>query len=441
MAGYRMSWEISLALLVGLTLGFMFLSVPVALAFLGANIFGAFFYFGGLPGAEQAIGNMVDSVANFSLAPVVMFILLGEVLFRSGLAVRTIQSVERLISDVPGRLSLVAVGGGTIFATLTGSSMASTAVMASTILPEMKARGYSNSMSMGPIMGTGGIAMLIPPSGMAVLLGSLSGISISGILVTAAVPGLMIAAFYAIYITTRCKLNPELAPIYKVEDVDFGEKIKLFFVNIFPLFSLCSLVVGSILLGWATPTESAAVGAFGAVIICLCYRVMSWQVLKQALIGTGRIAVPILFIAGMSQTFSQILNFSGATYGILGLVQEIDPSPLLLLVMMMSISLLLGCVMDPYSILLITLPFFIPLAQLAGFDMIWFGVALLLTLEIGQITPPFGMVLFVMKGTAVGARMGEVYKAVFPFLLMELMVLLTVMFIPGSVTWLSRAFN
>jgi tripartite ATP-independent transporter DctM subunit len=263
-----MEWYWALALLVGTALGLMSIGVPVALAFLGANIVGAIIFFGGELGLAQAVRNAVEGLANFTLAPVVMFILMGEVLFRSGVAVRAIDTVERLMLDIPGRLALVTVGGGAVFATLTGSSMASTAVLASTVLPEMRRRGYHPGMSMGPIMGTGGIAMLIPPSGMAVLLGSLSGISISGILVTAAIPGLLIALCYTLYILARCGLNPKLAPRYETQSIATGKKLKLFFIHIAPLFSLCLLVIGSILFGWATPTESAAVGAMGAVVLC-----------------------------------------------------------------------------------------------------------------------------------------------------------------------------
>jgi tripartite ATP-independent transporter DctM subunit len=432
-----MEWYWALALLVGTALGLMSIGVPVALAFLGANIVGAIIFFGGELGLAQAVRNAVEGLANFTLAPVVMFILMGEVLFRSGVAVRAIDTVERLMLDIPGRLALVTVGGGAVFATLTGSSMASTAVLASTVLPEMRRRGYHPGMSMGPIMGTGGIAMLIPPSGMAVLLGSLSGISISGILVTAAIPGLLIALCYTLYILARCGLNPKLAPRYETQSIATGKKLKLFFVHIAPLFSLCLLVIGSILFGWATPTESAAVGAMGAVVLCACYRCLTWAVLRDALVGTGKVAVPILFIAAMSLTFSQILSFSGATQGIVQLVQTLNPGSFALLVLMLSVVLLLGCLMDPYSILLITLPFYMPLAKLAGFDLIWFGVLLLLGLEIGQVTPPFGMILFVMKGIATESKMKEIYLAVAPFILMELSVLIFLMLVPGTVTWLS----
>lgn len=432
-----MEWYWALALLVGSALTLMFIGVPVALSFLGANIVGAMIFFGGVAGVAQAVHNTVEGLANFALVPVVMFILMGEVLFRSGVAIRAIDTVEQVVANVPGRLSLVTVGGGTVFATLTGSSMASTAVLASTLLPEMRRRGYHASMSMGPIMGSGGIAMLIPPSGMAVLLGSLSGISISGILVAAAVPGLMIALCYTLYILGRCWANPALAPRYETKAIPIGTKIALLLTNILPLFSLCALVVGSILLGWATPTESAAIGALGSVFICACYRSLTWQVIRDALVGTGKIAVPILFIAAMSLTFSQILAFSGATQGILDLVKVFDPGPVALVVLMIGIVLLLGCLMDPYSILLITLPFYIPLANLAGIDLVWFGVLLLLSLEIGQITPPFGMVLFVMKGMATGSGMREIYTSALPFILMELSVLVFLMLVPQTVTWLS----
>ena len=247
---------------------------------------------------------------------------------------------------------------------------------------------------------------------------------------------MLIALCYTCYILVRCGLNPKLAPRYDVPKMALRERLIPFLVNVVPLFSLCMLVIGSILLGWATPTESASVGAMGAVVICLCYRSLNWPVLRDALIGTGRVAVPILLIAGMSLTFSQILSFSGATQGIVQLVKTLDPAPFYLLVLMLGIVLFLGCLMDPYSILLITLPFYMPLATLAGFDLIWFGVLMLLSLEIGQVTPPFGMILFVMKGIATEARMQTIYFAVIPFILMELGVLIFLVLVPGTVTWL-----
>ena len=385
---------------------------------------------------------MVEALATYSLAPVIMFVLMGEILFQTGVAVRAIDAVERLIANVPGRLALVAVVGGTVFATLSGSSMANTALLGSTIMPEMRRRGYHRDLAMGPIMGSGGIAMLIPPSGMAVLLGSLSGISIGGILIGGAVPGLLIALVYAVFIITRCTLQPSVAPRYELDLPPFRERVRPFLTRVVPLFSLFLLVIGSIVFGWATPTESAALGALGSVAVCAAYRELTWAALVRALKATGGVAVPIFFIVGASLTFSQILSFSGATNGLLQLVRAANPTPFELLLMMMGVTLFLGCLMDPVSIMLITLPFFLPLVALAQFDTIWFGVLMLLCLEISQTTPPFGMILFVMKGIAPpDTRMQHIYRAVIPFTLMEVAVLVFLMVQPGAVTWLPKLIN
>ncbi len=437
-----MEWYWAMALLVGGALGLMFLSVPVALAFLGANLVGAVIFFGGAAGLAQVAQNMVEALATYSLAPVIMFVLMGEILFQTGVAVRAIDAVEKLIANVPGRLALVAVAGGTVFATLSGSSMANTALLGSTIMPEMRRRGYHRDLAMGPIMGSGGIAMLIPPSGMAVLLGSLSGISIGGILIGGAVPGLLIALVYGVFIVVRCTLSPEIAPRYDMAALPLRARLRPFLTRVAPLFSLFLLVIGSIVFGWATPTESAAVGALGAVAVCAAYRELTAAALVRALKQTGAVAVPIFFIVGASLTFSQILSFSGATNGLLQAVRDLAPTRFELLFLMMGVTLFLGCLMDPVSIMLITLPFFLPLVQIAGFDPIWFGVLMLLCLEISQTTPPFGMILFVMKGIAPpDTKMQHIYRAVAPFTLMEIAVLVVLMLEPGLVTWLPAAMN
>jgi tripartite ATP-independent transporter DctM subunit len=363
-------WYYALVLLLGLTIGFMFLRVPVAFAFFAANIVGAAIFMGGTAGLAQMPRNVLEALSMFSLAPITMFVLMGEILYHTGLAIRAIDAVEKLIARVPGRLSIVTVVSGTIFASLSGSSMANTALLGTTMMPEMEARGYHRQMSMGPILGTGGIAMLIPPSGMAVLLGSLSGISISGILIAGAVPGILIALVYVAYIVIRCLIDPDLAPAYELDQTTLWERVRPFLVNVVPLLGLFLLVVGSILGGLATPSESAALGAVGALIAAAAYRTLTWPGLKKAIVETGRLTVVIFFIVAASLTFSQVLAFSGATNGLLSTMKYLDPAPLTLLVAMIGIVLVLGCFMEPFSILLITLPFFMPLVELAGFDPI-----------------------------------------------------------------------
>ena len=429
-------WE-SLSLLIGLAIGLMFLGAPVAFAFFGANLVGAWIFFGGQPGLIQTGRNVWDAVGTFALAPVALFLLMGEVMFHTGLATRAIDAIDRLFLRVPGRLALVAVTAGTTFSALSGSTMANTAILGSTLMPEMGRRGYHWSMTMGPILGTGGIAMLIPPSGLAIILGSLSGISIAGLLLAGIVPGVLMAITHFSYVMIRCRLNPALAPSYDVPDMTAWERWRPFLVDVVPLMSLFILVVGSILAGYATPSESAALGAVGAVALAAAYGVLSFANLHRSLVEAGRIAVMLLFILGASLTFSQVLAFSGATQGLLMQMTLLDPSPTVLLAAMLGIVLLLGCFMDPLSIMLICLPFFVPLAQTAGFELVWFGVLILLALEIGQTTPPFGVLLFVMKAVAPrGTTMKMVYASVLPFIALEALLLLALAAFPEIVSWL-----
>ena len=432
-----MEWYWALLFLLGMVMIPMFLGVPVAIAFFGANVIGALTFLGGEAGMIQLERNIVDGLVRFALAPVAMFILMGEILFHTGIAFRAIDAIDKLIAKIPGRLSLVAVAGGTVFSTLSGSSMANTALLGTTLMPEMQRRGYHRSMAMGPILGTGGIAMLIPPSSLAVLLGSLSGISIAGILIAGAIPGLIMAVVHFSYVIIRCTINPSLAPSYDMPVMTKWERVRPVLIYVVPLLSLFGVVVGSILVGIATPTESASLGAIGAVLAAAAYRSLSWKGLWKAMVETGKLTVMIYFIIAASLTFSQILAFSGATTGLLQLMQQIEPTPLTLLAGMMILMLVMGCFMDPVSIMLITLPFFIPIAELIKIDLIWFGVLMLLALEIGQTTPPFGMLLFVMRGIAPpNISMRHIYAAVTPFVLLEIGILVFLILVPGVVTWL-----
>ena len=248
-----MVWYAALGLMIGLAVFLMMLGVPVAMAFLGTNLLGAVIFLGGQTGLIQVARNMVEAVASFQLAPIAAFLLMGEILFQTGLANRAIDAVDRLITRVPGRLAIVAVVGGTTFSALSGSTMANTAMLGSTLMPEMRKRGYHLSMSMGPILGTGGIAMLIPPSGLAILLGSLSSISIAGILIGGAVPGFLLAFGHLTYVVVRCTLNPGLAPAYDLPGVLFRERVRPFLLHVVPLLGLFIIVVGSILVDSRRP--------------------------------------------------------------------------------------------------------------------------------------------------------------------------------------------
>ena len=432
-----MEWYFALGLLLGMLILFMATGLPVAFSFFAVNLVGAVVFLGGEAGLMQLVRNAVWSVTTFSLAPIPLFILMGEIMFHTGMAFRAIDAVDRLIARVPGRLSLVAVTGGTIFSTLSGSTMANVAMLGSSLLPEMQRRGYHPTMAMGPILGTGGIAMLIPPSALAVLLASLAQMPVAELLIAGIVPGLLIALLFFAYIVLRCRLNPGLAPAYVQEDLAPGDRFIPFLIYVVPLMTLFVLVVGSILAGWATPTESAALGAVGAVLAAIAYRCLTRDALRTALIEAAKVTGMALFIICASVTFAQILAFSGAVDGLLEVIIELDFSPITLLILMLLVLLALGAFIDQLSMMLITLPFFMPLAQHAGFDLVWYGVLLLVVLEVSLTTPPFGLLLFVMKGVAPPEiTLRQIYVAAGPFIALELLVLILVVVYPALATWL-----
>jgi tripartite ATP-independent transporter DctM subunit len=291
------------------------------------------------------------------------------------------------------------------------------------MVPEMARRGYARVMSIGPILGVGGLAMLIPPSALAVLLGTLARIDVGQLLIAGVVPGLILAGLYALLILALAKAAPHLAPTYEVEPAPLLTKLRVLVTEILPMGFVVFLVVGLILLGWATPSEAAAFGVIGVLILALAFRCLSWPALVRAVAGALKVTVMAFMIVLGSATFSQILAFSGASAGMLAWATAFDLSPLAMLLVMFGVLLVLGMFMDQLSMMLITVPIFFPLAQSYGFDLIWFGVIVLMALEISFTTPPFGLLLFVMRGVAPpGTTMAQICVAAIPFMACALLL-------------------
>ncbi len=434
-----MSWDSALLLLFGLMIVLMALGLPVALAFVAVNIVGAILFLGGEPGLMQLARNAVASVTSFSLTPIPFFVLMGEVLFHTGVAMKAIEAIELIIRRVPGRLAVVAVVSGTVFSAISGSTIATTAMLGSLMLPEMLRRGYHPSMAMGPIMAIGGVDMLIPPSALTVLLGSLAGISISQLLIAGIMPGLLLSAVFIGYVVLCAALRPALAPSDDFEGVRGWARWRPLVVYVLPLFIIFGVVIGAMVAGWATPTEAGALGAVATVIVAAVYRSLTLRGLMQALIGTAAISGAILFIIVGATTFAQILSFSGAANGLISLVTAQGLSTMAIIVGMLLILILLGCFVDQVSMMLITLPFFMPLVQTLGIEPLWFGVMFLICMQLGLLTPPFGLLLFTMKGVAPPSiTMGQVFRAVIPYVLFSVAVLVLILIFPPIATWLPR---
>jgi tripartite ATP-independent transporter DctM subunit len=438
-----MNWIEGSVLLFGGLVAVMGLGLPVAFAFLALNVVGAIIFLGGEPGLVQLARNAVQSITSFSLTPIPFFVMMGEVLFHTGVALKAIDAFALLIRRVPGRLSVIAIVAGTVFSAISGSTIATTALLGSLMLPTMLARGYDPRMAMGPIMGIGGVDMLIPPSALTVLLGSLAGISIAGLLIGGIVPGLILSVLYVGYIIARAAINPALAPQEQVEGGPHGASRWLPFVtHVVPLVLIFGLVIGAMTGGLATPTEAAAIGAAGTIAAAALYRSLTVANLMKALTGTVAVSGTILFIIVGATTFSQVLSFSGVVNGLIEVVTAMGLSVNALIIAMLLILLFLGCFVDQVSMMLITLPFFMPLLQRYAVDPIWFGVLFLICMQLGLLTPPFGLLLFTMKGVAPPAiTMHQIYMAAMPYIAMSLLILVLIFFFPVIATWLPAVLS
>jgi TRAP-type mannitol/chloroaromatic compound transport system permease large subunit len=333
-------------------------------------------------------------------------------------------------------------------------------------------------------MAVGGIAMLIPPSALAVLLASLAEQSVALLLIAGIVPGILMAVLFFTYVVARCAINPELAPTYEPDTDALDQAVTISlngrgrrwlswtyagrycrFVNrilptvlyVLPLMIIFIVVVGSIFYKLASPTESAALGCLASLGVCYVFRVFrsriqvsgidgadfNWRAIAKALLETTKINTMILFIIAGSLVFSQALANSGATQGLLQHIAAMDLTPLTVVIMMMLVLLFLGAFMDQVSMLLLTLPFFLLSSQslqvVFNIDVIWLMVLMLITMEISLLTPPFGLLLYVMKGVApFGVTLGQVVRAALPFILIELAVLILLIFVPDVATWLPK---
>ncbi len=425
------------AIIFILVLALMALGVPVAFAFLGANLIGAFVLMGGFDGLLQLVDNSTSLITSFTLVAIPMFVLMGALLFHSGLALKVFDTLDTLLGRIPARLSYLTVAGGATFSTLTGSTMANTAMLGSLMVPEMNRRGYAPHMSIGPIIGTGGLAMLIPPSSMGVLLGSLARIDIGALLLAGLIPGLILAVLYCLIIWVQAKRDPASAPIYDTEKVALARKLQLIAMYILPLGLVIFCVVGFIILGIATPSESAAFGALSVIFLAAAYRCLTLEAIQKSLASTVSVTAMVFLLVISSSVFGQLMAFAGTSELVVDWAIGIESGTTVKLLLMFAALLLLGMFMDQISILLLTIPIFFPLAASLGYDAVWFGIIVLLAMEMSLTTPPFGLLLFLMQGVAPkGTTLGQVAWAAIPYLGCDLLLMLLLLAFPALALFL-----
>jgi tripartite ATP-independent transporter DctM subunit len=280
-------------------------------------------------------------------------------------------------------------------------------------------------------MGVGTVDALIPPNALTVVLASLANIDVGQLLMAGIPAGIMMSALYFIYIVLWLRIKPEEAPMYVVPKVPLQEKVKVTLRDLIPLGFIIFMVIGLIFLGIATPTEAAATGTLGAFILALLYRRLTWEIMKKSVMSTVKVTVMIFMIIIVSSTYGEILAFTGAAAGMTSFITNLSIPPIVILIGMLVVVLIMGCFMETVAIMMITIPIYMPVVNAFGFDKIWFGVMMLIALETGLITPPFGVTLFVMKGVAPPEiTMADIWKAVTPYVIIDILCIALVLTMP-----------
>jgi tripartite ATP-independent transporter DctM subunit len=429
-------WYFVLLIMISVLFVFLLSGMPVAFAFMSLNFLAIYILMGGVHGFMMVIPSAFEILNKFILAPIPLFIIMGMILFHSGSGWLVIDALDRWIGRIPGRLSVLSVGAGTVFAVVSGVPMGTTAMLGAVFVPEMRKRGYSNMMSIGPVLGGGSLALIIPPSGMAVILGGLADVSIGHLLIASIVPGFLLAGLYIVYILFQATLHPHLAPKYVAEKTSVRERV-ISLGYILPLAGVVFLVTGVIFLGMATPTEAAATGALASFILVAVYRKFSWSAFNKTLLGSVQVTVMVMMIIIGSVAFCQIMAYTGCTHALATLASNLKVPPILVVIAMQVVVLLLGCFMDLISLTMITIPIFMPVVNALSLDPVWFCTMMLINLGAATLTPPFGMLLFVMKGVApADVGMGDIIRSAIPYFIMNLVIIGLILVFPSIALWL-----
>lgn len=405
---------------------FISLTVSGAIGVLGLSGWG---------GLELIPLSFVAQLQEYALVAAPLYILLGEVLSISGVGRDLFATAYRWFNRVPGGLAASAVGSSTVFGAMSGVSISSVAVIGKMAVPEMLDRGYKPSYASGSVAASGALAMLIPPSLMFILYSSVTGVSIAALFAGGLIPGLLLATLMIIYVVVRAKLRPDNAPM-ATETFTWKDRL-VALRHVIPALVLIVLILGAIYTGFATATEAAAIGALAAFAVTgLIYRNLGWASLKQIFVGTAKVSASVLAIVGAAFVFTQMLVIARVPDKVTEFVVGLDISPYLVMVGIMLVLILLGCLVDAASLLLIVAPILVPAVEAIGFDPLWFGVLLVVNLEMAVITPPVGLNLYTMKSAVPQLDLADIFRGVAPYLVIEAGLLAVLIAVPELATWL-----
>jgi C4-dicarboxylate transporter DctM subunit len=403
------------------------LRLPVSVA-MGAVGFVGFAIASSLDGALRIVAKDIwATFSSYSLSVAPMFVLMGTVAYYSGISGRLFDAAQKWLGRMPGGLALASIAACAGFGAMCGSTTAAAAAMGKVTLPEMKRYGYDDSLRTGCLASAGSLAIMIPPSTVLIIYGVMTEQSIGKLFIAGILPGIMLAVLFMITVLIMVWRKPSLAPAGP--RTTFAEKLKGL-SGIIEMLILFGLVMGGLFLGWFTPTEAGAVGAFGAIIIALVRRKLSLKSFWASVAETTRITAMVFMIIAGATIFGHFMAITRAPFALSEWVGALPLPPIVIMVLIMVIYLIGGCFMDSLALVTLTIPILYPIVTSIGYDPIWFGVMIILAAEMGVITPPVGVNVYVIRGVAPDVPMGKIFRGIWPFLGAELVCTAIILVIP-----------
>ncbi len=424
-----------LALLIGLIL----LGVHIGVGFAICSALGVWLMLDSPEAALAILGNTAyEAVRKDVFAVIPLFVLMGDFISRSGAAADLYRICNRVLRRLPGRLAIATIAGNTVFAAVTGVSIAAAAAFSRIAYPEMKKHGYKQTFALGAVAGSACLGMLIPPSVLLIVWAILTEMSVGALFVAGVIPGIILALLFAAYVVISATLNPSIAPS-AVESEQAPEKaeIRSEMIGGLGILALILLVIGGIWTGVFTPTEAAGFGAIGALIIGVI-KGMRGKDIMGAIFQAGKTTAPIMFLLITAQMYSRLLAMGGAVNYIKTLFLGLGVDPFLIIGLMVFIWILLGMLIDSVSIILLTVPIFAPIALALNIDPLAFAIFGILVIEAGLLTPPFGLLVYTVKGSVPdpSASLGKIFAGSFPYFILILVAAFIVLLLPATASWL-----
>ncbi len=425
-----------MVLSLAMTLLFVLLGLgsPIFVSLGLSGLFGIYLITG-IRGLFQLPASIFAQLDSFTLVAIPLFILMGEIIFITGIGKDIYNAFSKWLNKIPGGLAIASIYSCALFGAMSGVSIAGVATIGTMAVPEMLKRKYDKGLAAGSVAAAGALAVLIPPSISFILYGAISGESVGKLFIGGIIPGIVLATMMAVYVYIKVLRNPSLAPREHGE-VTFSEKMASL-KRLWPVLLLILVVLGTIYTGIATPTEAGAIGVFGAFFIALVYGRLNWETFRSALFKATHVTVVILIILASAYAFSQFLNLIRLPEMVAMWLTNLHLHRMIVMLIIMAVLIVLGCLIDGASLIIVTTPILLPTITALGFSPLWYGILVVLNVEIAVITPPVGLNLYTMK-SIVGDQvsLGEIIKGTAPFIIVDILALLLFMFWPELALWL-----